>query len=130
MTKPLRTLIVDDNHTFVESAANFLMERPQIEVVGSAYSGQEALDKVEEFAPDLVLMDLSMPQMDGFEATRKIKARDNPPVVIILTLYDYPEYRDRAKIAGADGFVSKVDLGVKLMPLISELFAGLGVNKS
>lgn len=50
-------------------------------------------------------------------------------MVIILTLYDYPEYRDRAKIAEASGFVNKADLGVKLMPLISELFSEISANK-
>lgn len=118
----LRTLLVDDSPKFVEAAANFLSGQPDLEIVGRANSGQDALRMVQESSPDLVLMDLSMPQMDGFEATKKIKAGANPPAVIILTFYDYPEYRDKSKSAGADGFVSKADFGTELLPMIQALF--------
>lgn len=119
--KPLRILLVDDSPTFIASATGFLSGRDDVKVVGCAYSAQEAFLMIEAVAPDLVLMDIAMPEIDGFEATQKIKAGPKPPLVIILTLYDYPEYRDKARSAGADGFVSKAEFGAKLLPAIDAL---------
>lgn len=119
---PLRTLLVDDNQTFAASAAGFLSGRHDVEVVGCAHSAQEAFRMIEETAPDLVLMDVAMPDIDGFEATLKIKAGPKPPLVVILTLHDYPEYRDKARAIGADGFVSKAEFGTKLLPLIDSFY--------
>lgn len=118
---PARILVVDDSPHFIESAGRFLSEELGVQVVGSALSGQEALEQVIQLKPDLVLMDVAMPNMDGFETTQQIKARPEPPLVIILTLYDTPKYRETAKRAGADGFIPKADFGEKLLPLIYSL---------
>ena len=72
---------------------------------------------------DLVLMDIAMPEMNGLEATRWIKAQANAPRVLILTLYDSNEYRAEAKAVCADGFVSKLASDDELLPLIYTLFA-------
>ena len=82
-----------------------------------------ALEKVPLLKPDLVLMDLSMPEMNGLDATRAIKAHADGPRVIILTLHDNPEYRAAAADVRADGFVTKTELDLQLLPLIHELFA-------
>lgn len=84
-------------------------------------SGPKALEQVGPLHPHLVLMDLAMEGMNGLEATRRLKAQENPPRVIILTLHDNPEYRAAAEQAHADGFVAKSDLGEKLLPLIHHL---------
>ena len=118
----IRILLVDDSIHFIESARRFLSEELGVSVVGSALSGLEAVEKVAQLNPDLVLMDVSMPGMDGLEATQQIKARPKPPVVFILTLYDTPKYRDAAHRAGADGFIPKADFGEKLLPLIYSIF--------
>ncbi|MEI6669006.1 MAG: sugar phosphate nucleotidyltransferase [Acidobacteriota bacterium] len=122
---PVRVLLVDDSPHFIESAERFFADELGVDVVGSALSGAEALDLVARLHPDLVLMDVAMPGMDGLEATQRIKALAASPRVIILTLYDTPKYREAAHRAGADGFVPKADFGEKLLPLILELFPDL-----
>ena len=122
---PARILLVDDSRRFIESAERFFADELGVTVVGSALSGAEALDQVARLNPDLVLMDVAMPGMDGLEATQHIKARANAPLVIILTFYDTPKYRQAAHQAGADGFVPKADFGEKLLPLIFTLLPDL-----
>jgi DNA-binding NarL/FixJ family response regulator len=118
-----RVLLVDDSPEFLESASHFLKADPQIEIVGRAHSGRGALEKVPLLKPDLVLMDLSMPEMNGLDATREIKAHADGPRVIILTLHDNPEYRAAAAAVRADGFITKTELYLQLLPLIHQLFA-------
>jgi DNA-binding NarL/FixJ family response regulator len=118
----IRILLVDDSPDFIESAARFLSADPRLEIVGRASSGKEALVAVKEAKPDLVLMDWAMPEMPGPVAMRRIKSEPPAPRVIVLTMYDLPEYRAIAKLAYADGFVAKSDFGEKLVPLIYQLF--------
>jgi DNA-binding NarL/FixJ family response regulator len=120
----IRVLLVDDNSAFLEAAARFLATDPQIQVVGAVSSGAKALEQVKLLHPNLVLMNLTMDGMNGLEATRHLKAGLDPPRVIILTLYDNPEYRTAAELACADGFVAKSDLGDNLLPFIHHLFPG------
>jgi DNA-binding NarL/FixJ family response regulator len=120
-TLPIRILLVDDSPGFLKSAARFLSAEPRIEVAGQALSSRDALEQVISLRPDLVLIDVAMPGMNGLEATRRIKAQSDAPQVIILTMHDNPEYRAEARIAGADGFVSKSEFGSQLLPLIYEL---------
>jgi DNA-binding NarL/FixJ family response regulator len=94
-----------------------------IEIVGRALSGRDALEQVALLHPDLVLMDLAMPEMNGLEAARRIKVQPDAPRVVILTLYDNPEYHAVAGAVGADGFVAKSEFGTQLLPLIHKLFA-------
>ncbi len=117
----IRLLLVDDSPEFLQAAANFLATDPEIEVVGQARSGQEALDQLAGQRLAIVLMDLAMPGMNGLETTRRIKAQPDAPRVIVLTLYDNPSYRALAQTAGADGFVAKSEFGSQLLPLIHKL---------
>ena len=121
---PLRVLLVDDNHDFLESAVHFLSAYPCLQIVGWTFSGRDARALVARLQPDLVLMDLSMPGMNGLEATSQIKAEPCTPRVVILTLHDNPEYRLAAEAAGADGFIAKSEFGTQLLPLIHTLFDG------
>lgn len=115
------TFLVDDSPSFLQSAARFLAADERIEIIGVALSAEEALEQVATLKPDLVLMDLNMPGMNGLEATRLLKAGPSPPRVVILTLNDTEEYRQAALQAQADGFVAKSDLGQKLLPLLESL---------
>jgi DNA-binding NarL/FixJ family response regulator len=117
--------LVDDNPEFLEAAKRFITSEEQLKIIGTALSGQEAIEKVKELSPDLVLMDLAMPDVNGLEATRQIKRQSSAPHVVILTLHDTPEYREASEAVGADGFVPKSDFGVQLLPLVKALFEGV-----
>ena len=121
----VRILLVDDSIAFLESATRFLSVDARLEIVGRAFSGGEALEQVSRLYPDLVLMDLAMPGMNGLEATHLVKAQPNAPHVVILTLNDSSEYRAAALNVGADGFVTKSEFGTALLPLIQSLFTEL-----
>ncbi len=92
--------------------------------MGTADDGSQALEKVTALEPELVLMDWRMPIMDGLEATRHLKARPNPPVVILIPLEDDPVLRAAARAAGADGFIGKKELPTKLPVLLHAQFCG------
>jgi DNA-binding NarL/FixJ family response regulator len=119
---PLRLFLVDDHSGFLRALAQFLSGDPRLEIVGQANSGTVALQRIAQVSADLVLLDLSMPDLNGLEVTRRLKHWPNAPRVIILTIYDLPQYRRAAEAAGADGFVSKAGFGTQLRPLISTLF--------
>jgi DNA-binding NarL/FixJ family response regulator len=122
---PIRVLLVDDNPDFIVALGRFLSSDVQIEVVGHTSSAKEALEKTSYLNPDLVIMDLAMPEMNGLEATRYFKTQSQPPQVIILTLHENNEYRYASKSVAADGFVVKSELGVELLPLIHSMFSNV-----
>ncbi|MFZ1396882.1 MAG: response regulator transcription factor [Candidatus Promineifilaceae bacterium] len=101
----VRVLIADDKRSARQGLKALLARIPKIEVVGEAANGQEAVDLAAVHQPDVVLMDAQMPEMDGLEATRRIKSQWPAVKIIILTLH--PQYRQRALAAGADAFLLK-----------------------
>ena len=120
----IRVLIVDD-HTLVRDGIRALLALvADVEVVGEAANGKEALEKVKELAPDVVLMDLAMPVMGGLDATRRIR-RDFPGTrVLALTQYDDSEYVIPVIEAGARGFVSKMAAFSELASAIQAVHDG------
>ena len=117
-----RVLVVDDSSDFRRVVCAWIDARPGLELAASAVNGREALDAVERTHPDLVLMDALMPEMDGFEATRRIKADPDPPLIAVLTLHDSVAMRRAAELAGADGFVAKSEFTEALPQLLKKLF--------
>ena len=113
-----RTLLVDDNAGFRRSLKEFLAWEPDIEVIGEAADGQEAILKARELKPDLVLMDLRMPGISGIDATRQLRDEMPELKVIILSVFDLQEYRDAARASGANGYVTKGSLFEELLPVI------------
>jgi diguanylate cyclase (GGDEF)-like protein/PAS domain S-box-containing protein len=121
--EPLRVLLVDDSPAFLSAARRHLALQPWARVVGSGTSAAEALRLVEELDPQLVLMDIVMPETSGIEAVRAIKRRAGvPPVVVMLTLHDNAEYRYHAREAGADGYIVKSELEAVLPRLLESLY--------
>ncbi len=105
MIRPLRVMIADNSVRAREGLRALLATCPEIEVVGEATNGYEAVCLVREYRPDAVLMDLQMPVMDGLQATQSIKDRWPEVIVVVLTLY--ASQRAAARTAGADAFVIK-----------------------
>ncbi|MFI7874780.1 response regulator [Streptomyces salinarius] len=103
----IRVLIADDQMMVREGFSVLLNAMPDIEVVGEAVNGREAVAKVRELAPDVVLMDIRMPELNGIEATREIVAADTTSKVLVLTTFDLDEYVYQALRAGASGFLLK-----------------------
>ncbi len=122
MEQAIRVLIAEDTVQSRAALRALLSTWPEIEIVGEVANGQEAVDFVATARPDVVLMDIQMPVMDGLEATRLIKTRWPDVGVIVVSMYS--AYRARALAAGADRFVSKADLPEEWLPWLRAVAAG------
>ena len=107
MSAPIRVLIIDDDALVRAGLTMLLAGAGDIEIVGEAADGSEVEDAVAERQPDVVLMDIRMPGMDGLAATEILRGHDRPPEVIVLTTFDADEHVLRALRAGASGFLLK-----------------------
>ncbi len=105
--QPVRMLIVDDMPQVLEDLHLLLDLSGEVEVVGEAINGRDAIRQIDSLHPEVVVMDLEMPEMDGCQATSLIKERDNPPRVIILTVHSGLEIERRIQQSGADLFIQK-----------------------
>jgi two-component system response regulator DesR len=117
MTTP-RVLLVDDDPRFVEALATILALDERIEVIGRAGDGAEAVALAVEYRPDVVFMDVHMPVMDGFEATRRIRKAVPGTDVFFLTASGGADVADRAFLCGAAGFLTKDRLGSGLVEIV------------
>jgi two-component system, NarL family, nitrate/nitrite response regulator NarL len=119
--KPVRVLIADDHRLFVEALEAILASDERIEVVGHAGDGSEAVELARALGPDVVLMDVSMPVLDGFEATREIRADTEGVRVLMLTGSNSRADVDRSRDAGASGYVTKDRIASELVEAIVEV---------
>lgn len=118
---PLRILIVDDHELVRRGLRSILVTRPEWEICDEAADGSNAIEKARELKPDVVLLDITMPHVNGLDAARVIR-RDVPRAkVIILSQYDESEMRSRAFEAGAQGYISKSDAARQLLIAIESL---------
>jgi DNA-binding NarL/FixJ family response regulator len=108
---PVRVLIVDDQEPFRLAAHMVVDVTDGFDVVGEAATGEEGVEMATKLAPDLVLMDVNLPGIDGLEATRRILAGEDPPVVLLLSTYEEEEYAPRAAECGAAAYVPKAVFG-------------------
>ena len=118
---PISVLIADDHHLFAEALEAILATDPRLTVVGHARTGHEAVVHTRELEPDVVLMDISMPGMDGIEATRIIREERPRACVLVLTGSNSRTDVDRARRAGAAGYVTKDRIAAELIDAIVEL---------
>lgn len=122
--KPIRVLLVDDQGLFREGLRTLLSVQPGLEVVGEAANGEEAVQRVEALQPQVVLMDLRMPVLNGVEATRRLRAADPRCQVIVLTTFDDDEEVFDALRAGAVGYLLKDAPSEKLVEAIRAAASG------
>jgi DNA-binding NarL/FixJ family response regulator len=124
MTTTIRVLLCDDQ-ALVRSGFRMILEaRPDLEVVGEAEDGVQAVALGRRLAPDVILMDVRMPNLDGVEATRALVAAGSPARIVILTTYDLDEYVHEAIRAGASGFLLKDVRPAQLVEAIRVVAAG------
>lgn len=110
-----RVLIVDDEPVIRSALRELIDDEADLEAAGEATNGEEAIDRVTELDPDVVLMDMRMPRLDGLGATRTIKERSPHVRIVLLTAYDDASLRRQAEEAGADAYVVKGALAAEVL---------------
>jgi DNA-binding NarL/FixJ family response regulator len=119
----IRVLIADDHRLFAEALAAILATDKRFEVVGQAHDGEKAVELAAAEKPDVVLLDISMPRLDGVEAARKIKSKRQAAAVVMLTGSDSPADVARAREAGAAAYMTKDRIASELIDSILEVTA-------
>ena len=120
----IRVLVVDDQSMVRAGFRLLLADEPDMEVVAEASNGLEAVAQAARFHPDVILMDIRMPELDGLEATRRILAADSAARVLVLTTFNLDEYVYEALLAGASGFVLKDDPPEQLIAAVRIIAGG------
>jgi DNA-binding NarL/FixJ family response regulator len=120
----VRVVIVDDDALVRAGLAMILRGDPAIEIVGEAGDGEAGLELVAETSPDVVLMDIRMPRLDGLGATARLMARPEPPRVIVLTTFDADDYVVRALRDGASGFLLKDTPPAQIVEAVHKVAGG------
>jgi len=122
----IRVLIADDHAIVTEGLRHVIAEQSDLTVVDTVEDGRAALQRVIDLVPDVVVMDIAMPGMNGIEATRAIRERSPRTRVIVLSMHSNPEYVYRALRAGASGFIVKRSAARELVEAIRSVHAGRG----
>jgi NarL family two-component system response regulator LiaR len=123
----IKVIIADDHALFREGTRNLIEQEKDLEVVGEASDGEEAVELVTRLSPHVALMDIAMPKVNGVEATRQIKACQPSTAVLILTAYDNDQYILALLEAGAAGYLLKNVSGKELVNAIRSVYAGEAV---
>jgi DNA-binding NarL/FixJ family response regulator len=116
----IRILVVDDHTPFRRLLTDFLSSQGSVTVVGEAVNGLDAVQKTDELKPDLVLMDLSMPGMSGFEAIKAIKEKHPETIVVVLSSHSGEVYRSAALRSKADDYIEKNSMKLALQSLLDQ----------
>lgn len=117
-TSTIRVLIADDHRLFAEALEAILDSEERLEVVGRAADGREAVERARKLDPDVVLLDISMPVMDGFAAAAEIAQLPGKPAILMLTGSNAAQDVDRARRAGARGYITKDAIAARLVDAI------------
>jgi len=120
----IRLILVDDHEVVRTGLKSFLDTQEGLQVVGEANNGEEALRLTQEMHPDVVVMDIGMPQMDGLEATRRLKAMDPQCSILALTVHEDKEYFFEMLAAGASGYLTKIAAADELIAAIRAVANG------
>lgn len=117
----IRMVVVGDNVDFVEGLRAWLVKESDIEIVGIEHSGAAAIKCVTALRPQIVLMDVTMADMSGFAACRRIRAEMGSPMIVLMTFHESETLRREAAAAGADEVIGKGHIAATLLPLVREL---------
>jgi two-component system, NarL family, response regulator DevR len=121
----MNLFIVENSNYLRERLARLVSRRQGVQVVGHAANARDAIDEIRQLKPDVVLLDIRLDQGSGLDVLKQIKTRGQPPVVIVLTNYAYPQYRERFLSSGADYFFDKsteLDLMLQALDLLRYRF--------
>lgn len=122
--KKLRILVADDHELVRRGIGDLLQAQPDWKVVGEAANGRDAVEKAKKLKPDIAILDISMPEMDGLEAVRQIRNEKSRVQVLILTMHESDQMVRRVLEAGARGYVLKSDMAVQLVHAVKDLAHG------
>lgn len=124
--KPITVMLVDDNPTFLGIAARFLQQHDEVRVVSAAVGGEEAIGLAQAIQPQVILLDLAMPELPGLKAIPLLREALPRVGIIALTLLNTDGYRQAALAAGANDFVAKGNMNTELLPAIRKLATAHG----
>ena len=124
--KNARVLIVDDHEIFRRGLRALLEPSSEWQICGEAVDGMDAVEQCQSLKPDIVVMDVSMPRLNGLEAARLIKKQDPGPQIVIITQHDSPQIRSASLEAGARAFVTKSAVGSDLVSALRSIIQELG----
>ncbi len=120
-SSPFRILIVDD-HDLIRQGVRFIFSRdPQFVICGEAANGSDAIEQVKKLNPHAVILDISMPVMNGLEAATEIRRLAPNTRIVILTMHDSAQMRNQSQEAGADAFITKSQVASKLLQVVQSL---------
>ncbi len=122
--KPIKVILVDDHDVVRTGLRSFLDTQADVDVVGEASNGEEALLRAAELKPDVIIMDITMPGMDGLEATRQLKANNPECLVLALTVHDDKQYFMEMLAVGASGYITKQAAADDLVAAIRAVASG------
>ncbi|RKY40965.1 MAG: DNA-binding response regulator [Candidatus Makaraimicrobium thalassicum] len=121
---PLTVLIADDHDIIREGIKNILCDQPAYKVVGEAVDGEEVLEKAEKLKPNILLLDISMPKMNGLEAIGQVRRRSPETNILVITVHKANAYIMKAFRAGAKGYLQKENAGEELLPALRKVASG------
>jgi DNA-binding NarL/FixJ family response regulator len=123
-TPSVRILVVDDYEPWRRVISRTLEKQPELQIIGEVTDGLVAVQKGEELRPDLVLLDIGLPRLDGIEAARRLRRLSPQSKIIFVSQWSSADLVQEALDVGAEGFVSKMDVGSKLLPAINAIVKG------
>ena len=123
----IKVLLAEDHVIVREGTRELIQHEPDMEVIGEASDGEEAIELADKLRPDVVIMDIAMPKLNGIEATKRIKALRPTTAVLILTAYDNDQYIFALVEAGAAGYLLKNERGRELIDAVRAVYAGESV---